>query len=118
MLLTVEDLACQRCTSAAYKKYTYEIMPPILAALVMFSHAPVEEQIQLTIKLNIIHYNLVGVVYHGDTHYTARFMDTDGHVWYNDGLTLGRRAQLEGFIHDVDMMKDRASKSHDILVYR
>ncbi|PBK96186.1 hypothetical protein ARMGADRAFT_924823 [Armillaria gallica] len=79
---------------------------------------PVDKQIQLTIKLNIIHYNLAGVVYYRDAHYTARFVDTDGCVWYNDGLTLGRRAQLEGFIHNMDMMKDRANKSCDILIYR
>ncbi|PBK81101.1 hypothetical protein ARMGADRAFT_1146711 [Armillaria gallica] len=84
----------------------------------MFSRAPVDEQIQLTVKSNIVHYNLAGVVYYGDTHYTARFVDTDGRVWYNDGLTLGRRAQLERFIHDMDMMKDRAGKSCDILIYR
>ncbi|PBK91042.1 hypothetical protein ARMGADRAFT_1032115 [Armillaria gallica] len=72
MLLAAEDSACQWCTSVAYKKYTYEIVPPILAALVTFSCAPVDEQIQLTVKSNIVHYNLAGVVYYGDTHYTAR----------------------------------------------
>ncbi|PBK79442.1 hypothetical protein ARMGADRAFT_1092861 [Armillaria gallica] len=118
MPLTAEDSVCQRCTSAAYKKYTYEIVPPILAALVTFSRALVNKQIQLTIKSNIIHYNLAGVVYYRDARYTARFVDTDGHVWYNNGLTLGRRAQLEGFIYDMDMMKDRSGKSRNILIYR
>ncbi|PBK83528.1 hypothetical protein ARMGADRAFT_672566 [Armillaria gallica] len=118
MPLTAEDSVCQRCTSAAYKKYIYEIAPPILAALVTFSRALVDKQIQLTVKSNIVHYNLAGVVYYGDARYTARFVDTDGRVWYNDGLTLGRRAQLEEFIHDADMMKDRAGKSRDILIYR
>ncbi|PBK89394.1 hypothetical protein ARMGADRAFT_1033437 [Armillaria gallica] len=118
MPLTAEDSVCQWCTSATYKKYTYEIAPPILAALVMFSRALVDKQIQLIVKSNIVHYNLAGVVCYGDAHYTARFVDTDGRVWYNDGLMLGRKAQLEGFIHDVDMMKDRARKSHDILIYR
>ncbi|PBK81842.1 hypothetical protein ARMGADRAFT_1090907 [Armillaria gallica] len=118
MPLTAEDSVCQRCTSAAYKKYTYEIAPPILAALITFSCAVVDKQIQLTVKSNIVHYNLAGVVYYGDARYTARFVDTDGRVWYNNDLTLGRRAQLEGFIHDVDMMKDRSGKSRNILIYR
>ncbi len=78
-----------------------------------FTRTPVDEYIQLTVDSHVIRYRLVGVIYCAAAHYTARFVDTERRVWYNDGITLGWRAQLEGYIDEVDMMKD-----HDIFIYK
>ncbi|PBK94143.1 hypothetical protein ARMGADRAFT_1029961 [Armillaria gallica] len=51
-------------------------------------------------------------------HYTARFVATERHVWYNDGITLGWRAQLEGYMDEVDMIKNRTGKDRDIFIYK
>ena len=38
---------------------------------------------------------LRGIIYHGESHFTARIIDPDGSVWYYDGM-LGHLCQKEG----------------------
>ncbi|KAK0503724.1 hypothetical protein EDD18DRAFT_1055579, partial [Armillaria luteobubalina] len=62
-------------------------------------------------------YRLGGIIYFGERHYTARFIDSNLDVWYNDGIVLGRRAVLEGRLADIDLTTDRAGKSRDQFIY-
>ncbi|TFK45244.1 hypothetical protein OE88DRAFT_1600301, partial [Heliocybe sulcata] len=41
---------------------------------------------------------LRGIVYFGDFHFTSRFIDSEGNIWYNDGITTGRQCMKEGNI--------------------
>ncbi|KAK0492677.1 hypothetical protein EDD18DRAFT_1040748, partial [Armillaria luteobubalina] len=48
-------------------------------------------------------YQLAGIVYYGAFHFTARYVDTDCTVWFNNGLVHGRRACREGSISEIDL---------------
>ncbi|KAI0026652.1 hypothetical protein K488DRAFT_65500, partial [Vararia minispora EC-137] len=45
--------------------------------------------------LNKAVYKLKGIVYSGQSHFTCRFLNRSGHVFYHDGMTTGRRCVYE-----------------------
>ncbi|KAK0437259.1 uncharacterized protein EV420DRAFT_1220474, partial [Desarmillaria tabescens] len=47
-------------------------------------------------------YMLAGVIYFGNAHFTARFIDNTGNVWFNDGYVNGRKSILEGEMIHID----------------
>ncbi|KAK0458655.1 uncharacterized protein EV420DRAFT_1508561 [Desarmillaria tabescens] len=61
---------------------------------------------------------LAGIVYYGARHFTARFVDAENQVWFNDGIALGRHSLHEGHIDDVNMMRDKTGKDRDMFIYR
>ncbi|KAK0500122.1 hypothetical protein EDD18DRAFT_1056972, partial [Armillaria luteobubalina] len=48
-------------------------------------------------------YRLAGIVYYGTFHFTARYVNADRTVWFNDGLVHGKRACQEGSISEIDL---------------
>ncbi|KAK0433366.1 hypothetical protein EV421DRAFT_1718703 [Armillaria borealis] len=62
-------------------------------------------------------YRLAGVVCYGTHHFTARFVDPQGRVWFNDGIATGQHAVLQGLIDDMDMSVDKSGKERDVFVY-
>ncbi|KAK0421660.1 hypothetical protein EV421DRAFT_1725316 [Armillaria borealis] len=77
-----------------------------------------DEYIHLATEHGPIHYQLVGVVYFGHSHFTSRYIDPSGTVWFNDGMVQGRRAAHEGHISNLNMLKDPTGKIPDAFIYR
>ncbi|KAJ7019096.1 hypothetical protein C8F04DRAFT_976173 [Mycena alexandri] len=46
---------------------------------------------------------LRGIVYGGAAHFTARYISTDGSVWFHDGITTGSRCVEEGNLNSMDV---------------
>ncbi|KAK0235584.1 hypothetical protein EDD85DRAFT_837352 [Armillaria nabsnona] len=63
-------------------------------------------------------YCLSGIVYYGNGHFTARFIDLDGSVWFNDGIMQARGARREGTTVNVNLMQDVSGKTRDHFIYR
>ncbi|PPQ97805.1 hypothetical protein CVT26_012849 [Gymnopilus dilepis] len=67
--------------------------PPIRVIPLRVPGLKVDKKIELpTCEMD---YVLKGVVYFGDFHFTARFLDNDGVVWFHDGMK-GSNARHEG----------------------
>jgi hypothetical protein len=83
---------CKDCNNEIYKNIYFNNMPYIL-----FIHLPYTSvKISIKFKLNNVLFKLRGIVYHGDYHYTARLMSSDGSVWYHDGMNNGNLTSAEG----------------------
>ncbi|EMD30855.1 hypothetical protein CERSUDRAFT_60787 [Gelatoporia subvermispora B] len=48
-------------------------------------------------------WKLAGIVYGGGSHFTARYCDTSGKLWFHDGISTGSSCISEGFLTDVDL---------------
>ena len=75
-----------------------ETFPPFL----IFNVSQVIVQVTDVVKLQRHRYSLIGLIYFGDFHFTCRIIDVDGHIWYNDGMQLGRECVQEGIIQQID----------------
>ena len=49
----------------------------------------------------LFQFKLAGIIYIGQNHFVCRVIDDAGIVWYNDGITTGRRCFKEGCLPDV-----------------
>ena len=52
-------------------------------------------------------WRLFGVIYLGFAHFTARFIDECGNVWYHDGISTGESCVLEPLDVDLAVAHDR-----------
>ena len=48
-------------------------------------------------------YNLRGVIYYLDNHFTSRFISESCRVWFHNGISTGRQMVPEGSIGDTDL---------------
>jgi hypothetical protein len=64
-------------------------------------------------------YELRGVIYHHNDHFTARIITSDGMVWHHDGIATGQQTEYEGhFDHVPDMSINRSRSTTSALYIR
>ena len=64
-------------------------------------------------------WTLQGVVYLGHGHFTSRFADSSGQVWYHDGIETGGRCTVDGQSwDDVADIRQVRSRWASLLIYR
>ncbi|KAJ7448097.1 hypothetical protein FB451DRAFT_1054053 [Mycena latifolia] len=52
----------------------------------------------------LIKFKLRGVIYGGQGHFTCRYLDQAGGVWFHDGISTGRICIREGDLATIDTM--------------
>ncbi|KAK0434713.1 hypothetical protein EV421DRAFT_1717320 [Armillaria borealis] len=67
---------------------------------------PPDGTLHIVVDNTVVVYRLAGIVYYGNCHFTARFVDFDGNVWFNDGMIHARSVNREGTVDTVDLMQD------------
>ncbi|KAK0472966.1 hypothetical protein IW261DRAFT_1570336 [Armillaria novae-zelandiae] len=77
---------CDTCDAPLCKCTTYNIAPPLLCMAIAFNDVAPGLSIRLTTSIGITEYCLAGIVYYGELHFTARYIDSDLIVWFNDGM--------------------------------
>ncbi|SJL13220.1 uncharacterized protein ARMOST_16659 [Armillaria ostoyae] len=115
--LTYQGSQCSDCGNSTGQCCTYKVAPPFVTVLAAFTPAPPDPVVHLMAAGERTEYRLAGVVYYGTHHFTARFVDPQGQVWFNDGIATGRHAVLQGLIDDMDMSVDKSGKERDVFVY-
>ncbi|KAK0465726.1 hypothetical protein IW261DRAFT_1574876 [Armillaria novae-zelandiae] len=108
---------CDTCDAPLCKRTTYNIAPPLLCMAVAFNDVAPGLSVRLTTSIGITEYRLAGIVYYGELHFTARYIDSDLIVWFNDGMVQHRRATREGPAQHVDLAIDPNGKTPDSLIY-
>ncbi|KAI0793102.1 hypothetical protein BC629DRAFT_1261903, partial [Irpex lacteus] len=56
-------------------------------------------------------YRLIGIIYYGGVHFTSRVIDSDGRVWYYDGIETQHTCQYEGTVADIEYERLTSAKS-------
>ena len=83
--------SCRICTARCHMEQHFVSTPPLL--FIEFAN-----NVPSTINTTMIAetmpgcptYSLKGVIYFGSSHYTCRFISSNGVVYFHDGMTLGR----------------------------
>ena len=87
---------CPYCTEELTFYQKFVSAPPLVA--LEFAGHPIEIDNQISIKIENLEYsyNLVGIVYYGSEHFTARIILEDGQIWFHDGVTTMQTSQYDG----------------------
>jgi hypothetical protein len=46
--------------------------------------------------------SVLGIIYGGQAHFTCRFIDSAGQLWYHDGMITGRECMNDGMLTEID----------------
>ncbi|TFK53367.1 hypothetical protein OE88DRAFT_1600936, partial [Heliocybe sulcata] len=58
---------------------------------------------------------LTGIIYFGEYHFTCRFIDIQGTIWYNDGMETGRQCTRQGHIDKINLSDLKTCKGKDMV---
>ncbi|KAK0215623.1 hypothetical protein IW262DRAFT_227643 [Armillaria fumosa] len=108
---------CKTCMMDLCIATTYNVAPPLFAIDVASTSVLPDHSIRLTVCTGPADYRIAGIVYYGASHFTARYIDADRTVWFNDGLVHGRRAYREGSILEIDLGHDPSGKEIASYIY-
>jgi len=63
-----------------------------------FAGHEIQIENQILIKIDNVEYiyNLIGIVYYGSNHFTARIILEDGQIWFHDDITTGHNTIYDG----------------------
>ncbi|KAJ7733308.1 hypothetical protein B0H16DRAFT_1468145 [Mycena metata] len=100
---------CPSCTQMGRRermKMTAHLkdVPPIMLFDVCSDRLVFDDELRFMLGRNneITTLKLRGVIYGGQSHFTCRYIQEDGTIWFNDGITTGSSCLREGKIQDLD----------------
>ena len=89
--------SCSSCTEVLFIYHEYMSAQPLLALEFAGHRLKIDNQISIMIENTTEHiYNLVGIIYYGDDHFTARIISEDEQIWFHDGITTKHTTQYDG----------------------
>jgi hypothetical protein len=80
---------CSTCNVNLLRSTTFVHTPALLAFDLGRDVPSLDPVLQITCTNSHIPYNLRGVVYFSDKHFTARVITNAGTVWFHDGMLTG-----------------------------
>ena len=114
---------CQKCNTNCVAETTYTRAPPFLCLPIpteIHQYIQVEGTIRTDIFDENLHsYKLKGLIYFGHSHYTCRYIDCNGYVWYSDGLFANGIFTNEGHMsnfHNSEFLTCR-TRSLNAVIY-
>ena len=79
--------------SCSFNKF--DEVPKLLILEYPFTNIRTSHKIKVKAQNNSGTLGLRGTVYHGDNHFTSRFISSNRTIWYHDGITTGRECTEE-----------------------
>ncbi|KAF5367284.1 hypothetical protein D9615_010468 [Tricholomella constricta] len=113
--------SCGSCRRELVRAYKFVDAPPVLAF--DLTKSDITFTFGLTVPVTLppqgpheVSYNLAGVVYHGEHHFTCRVLSPAAIVWSHDGMVAGGAMICEGHIAAVDL-RSLGTRNAIIAVY-
>ncbi|KAJ7662405.1 hypothetical protein B0H17DRAFT_953120, partial [Mycena rosella] len=79
-------------------------VPPVFVLGITDNRIGFDSEIGFDCSGTLIKMRLRGVIYGGQGHFTCRFFDRTGCMWFHDGITTGRQCiQEDDLIHVPDL---------------
>lgn len=87
---------CPICNT--HLKRTFRIIQPIPLIFIDFTHYKIHlnHDIKINIENEEHQYNLRGIMYYSNNHFTSRFISHNKTIWFHDGITTGQEMVIDG----------------------
>ena len=91
---------CVTCDSHLMKHTTFVLTPPLLAFdISIASTLSLDPVLWISCDNSRVCYNLRGIIYYDNHHFTERVVTSTGLIWFHDGIFTGRSPVYES--HDL-----------------
>ncbi|PBK91907.1 hypothetical protein ARMGADRAFT_899131, partial [Armillaria gallica] len=84
--ISTPESMCISCKRNAPRCTVYNMSPPVILMAVAFIETPPDESITLDTSNGLVCYKIVGIIYFGNNHFMARYIDHDNIIWFNNGM--------------------------------
>ena len=89
------------CDTYLIKRTTFVWTPPLLAFDISIgSTLSLDPVLQISCDNSHVCYNLRGIIYYDNSHFTVRVVTSTGFIWFHDGIFTGRSLVYES--HDLN----------------
>jgi hypothetical protein len=88
--------SCRQCSHSVFIINEFAVAPPLLAIDISGHDLQLDNETYVKVGNVQYTYTLIGIVYYGDDHFTARIILEDGQIWFHDGITTGRNTIYDG----------------------
>ena len=88
--------SCSNCMGELFIYHEFMSAQPLLALEFAGHQIKIDNQISIKIENREHIYSLVGIIYYGDDHFTARIISEDQQIWFHDGITTRQTTQYDG----------------------
>ena len=104
---------CLDCSQPLRKLISYDSLLPLLIFEINSNNSTLNKTIGFEEDDGMKVLQLKGMVYHGGFHFTSHIISSDGAVWFNDDMTIGRQCEKDGDLETMSskkLMKCRGKK--------
>ncbi|KAF8181577.1 hypothetical protein BJ912DRAFT_854550 [Pholiota molesta] len=127
---TNSSSTCEKCPQCyhncnisvpTYTSGNINSVPHILALEIYNERNRIKPDIEFSINYGSVNckLRLCGIIYGGQQHFTSRFIDKSGTVWYHDGIETGNTLTQENsltLLTDTSFLRTAASNQKQILL--
>jgi hypothetical protein len=99
---------CTVCNSSLMRTFEFIHNPPLLAFDVS-AGLTINHLLEIPVDGEICTYDLRGIIYHGDDHFTARVVTCSQMVWFHDGLITKSSMEYDGLLSAFNESADLTS---------
>ena len=94
------SLTCSSCPEKMVITHQFLLPLPFIAIYFSSKQLQIDQTFHIHINNEEFIYELQGIVYYGDSHFTARVIHNNGMIWFHDGIATGQSLLYEGTIQN------------------
>jgi hypothetical protein len=107
------NVTCGSCSEKMTIKHQLLLLLPFIALHFSNQQLQIDYNFHISINNEEFMYELRGIVYYGDSHFTARVISNDGLIWFHDGIATGQSLRYEGtfqnFTESLNLCQHKAA---------
>lgn len=111
-------ITCGECEGTTHKIEQYHLCPKLLPVYIEGIDTEPDQTFSMQSAGESVMYCLSRVIYYGTAHFTVRYVDRMGTVWFNDRFIHGRTSNKEGDITYLDMKMSTDGQKPVMAIYR
>ena len=105
------NLTCASCTEKVEITHQFLLPLPFIAIEFSVQQLQIDQTFSIYINNAECIYKLCGIVYYGDSHFTAHVVYRNGMIWFHDGIATGQSLLYEGtfqnFLHSLNSCRGK-----------
>jgi hypothetical protein len=108
---------CATCGQPMTLRYQFRHPWPIMAFDLAWKKTKIDHQFSLSVNGARKQYQLRGIIYFGNNHFTSRIISHTGQTWFHDGMETGKSVIDEGDIQYIKVLNMCQGKQASLAIY-
>jgi hypothetical protein len=108
-------VTCASCPEKMAITHHFLLPIPFIAIALGNQQLQIDQTFSIYINNQQFRYELRGIVYYRESHFTARVVNHNGMIWFHDGIATGQSLEYEGRV--VESLNSCKGKQASVAIY-